>query len=252
MREYASIAHNRIIKSDEDENGFGGGIYLGKGSVTMQDNSTVKDNAANWGGGIYLEEGSVTMQDNSTVKGNAANVGGGICVDAAAAVLVMKGSAEVSGNKTGGESEPGGGVYLRQGKFDMYENAVISGNSASNGGGVMVGGPEKTRVTLQMFNDAVIRGNKAGYMGGGVCVDGSGALRMRDNAAIRDNSAVAGGGILMLGYLDTGDNAAVTGNTASQIGGGLLIGKNGTDIDGSIRVSNNHAPEGPEYIYFNN
>jgi hypothetical protein len=237
----------------------GGGITIIDGSLNMQDYAEISNNVITkrsgenedgLGGGIYLEKGSVTMQGNSTIKGNRANYGGGVCVDGTAAVFIMKGRSEISGNSA--EGKRGGGVYLRQGKFDMYENAAISGNSSFDGGGVFLGGVEKQHVTFQMFNNAVIRENKTGNLGGGVYITDLGTLRMRNQSGIRDNSALGGGGILVLGHLDCGDNVTVTENTASQAGGGLLIAKNGSDVDGDVMVVNNKAPEGPEYIYFNN
>ncbi len=109
--------------------GYGGGIYISSGELTLK-NSTVMDSyAGNAGGGIYIAGGAVTI-NNCTISGNTSNNGGGI---GNAGVLTVTNSTVSSNN-----ANRGGGIHnLGAGALLTVMNSTLSGNySNTNGGGI--------------------------------------------------------------------------------------------------------------------
>ncbi|MDE6704648.1 MAG: leucine-rich repeat domain-containing protein [Treponemataceae bacterium] len=102
--------------------------------VTLGDGATVCNNKkVGYGGGVYISDGSLTM-DGGAVTGNEASNGysaGGVCVSSG--TFTMK-HGTISGNTT---TANGGGVYVNKGTFTM-SGGEISGNNAGCGGGVYV------------------------------------------------------------------------------------------------------------------
>ena len=113
----------------------GGGVVLISGSLTMNDDAKIVDNAAgSTGGGVYVSDSIFTMNDNATISGNIAGSGGGV-----------RGSVIMNGGKITGNTATyyGGGVYLLAGLPGAADDSLtmnageISGNQASqNGGGI--------------------------------------------------------------------------------------------------------------------
>jgi len=71
----------------------------------------------------------------------------------------------------------------------------VSGNSASDGGGIYVDGVDELR-------NSTVSGNFAGHQGGGIFVDGVVALF---NSTVTDNLALEGAGIFLQNPTATGD-----------------------------------------------
>jgi len=147
----------------------------------------------------FILEKNITLMGHSGNNGRIVNVNGGI--------FKMNEGATISGN-------PGGGVQVYIGSFEMI-GGVITGNTAQYGGGVYVGDSRTFTMT-----GGTISGNTASQ-GGGVYLAGSypgGTLNMR-------------GGI-------------ITGNIAREYGGGVYVGsgkinKNGGTITGYNSDQNN-------------
>ena len=113
-------------------------------------------------------------------------------------------------------SSIGGGIY------DLYQglsisNCVLTGNSASSGGGGIGFGGSGSQASLTVSN-CTITGNTAVNSGAGIFFDSSGSLTVQ-NSTISNNS---GGGGIGAGGTGTLTNCAVSGNS----GGGI----NGTNI----------------------
>lgn len=114
------------------------------------------------------------------------------------------------GNPTTPGDNGGGGVYLENGGLELV-SCVISGNTASYGGGVFQQGASGS-VTA---TDSLIQGNTATVHGGGLYVEGSATLT----------------------------NTTLDGNIAAFHGGGLHVDKGNAALNGGI-VSNNRANGG--------
>jgi hypothetical protein len=98
----------------------------------------------------------------------------------------------------------------------VLQNIVISGGNAAAGGGLLVERP--AYVTLN--NEAYITGNK-GTSGGGVNV--SGQLAMKGGSVLRNTAANGGGVFIAVGGAFTMAGGEITGNQASNAGGGVTV-----------------------------
>lgn len=153
-------------------------------------------------GGIFNMNTGTTLQNNVNTTGN----GGGVYVAGGSGIFNMNGG-KISGNI----ATNGGGVFVAGGTFNMY-GGTISGNTATNGGGVY---SNASINPLNIGDTAVIKGNKKS-----------------DNAT--NNVYLPSGKTITLG---TGSNAPTTGmevwvklesgsvivNSASGFGSGKLL-----------------------------
>ncbi|RFF30864.1 choice-of-anchor Q domain-containing protein [Wenzhouxiangella sediminis] len=239
----------------------GGGIFAYGGDVSLS-NVTISDNTAygsgggkgpsyGYGGGVAVIYGSLSVTNGSIITGNGSAYGGGIAHSGPQ--LLVQGS-EISDN----QSYAGGGVINRPpqriGRGDVaygmfFENAVISGNSAAEGGGLNVIGP------LSLI-DTEISNNDAAYVAGGVFARSlSGPNRgvsseiVVSGSAIVNNSAgyEAGGGWMDAKYGMVMENTTVSGNTAQAVGGLYTIeGPNGNPVVfNGVTITGNSATDGP-------
>ena len=128
----------------------GGGVYVSGGTFTMNGNASVTSNRATdrdngTGGGVYVVDGTFTMNDNASITGNTAT-----------------------------STDGGVGVYTTSTTATFTMNGgTISGNTATNGGGVGVygtGSAFATNGSAFIMNGGAISGNTATNNGGGVYV----------------------------------------------------------------------------------
>ena len=219
----------------------GGGVYVSGGTFTMNGNASVTSNRATdrdngTGGGVYVVDGTFTMNDNASITGNTAT-----------------------------STDGGVGVYTTSTTATFTMNGgTISGNTATNGGGVGVygtGSAFATNGSAFIMNGGAISGNTATNNGGGVYVSKSGTFEMHNSASVTGNTASDntadqgnGGGVYVYsGTFEMNDTASVSGNTATNsksenttYGGGVYVSSNGTfNMNGeATSVSNNKATNG--------
>lgn len=133
----------------------GGGIYIqnalgaNSGIVTLLPGTVIEQNTAStYGGGILADGGRVRMHASDTViRDNIAGVGGG-------GVAVTAGELSV-------------GRFVATAANGSATGALIQGNSAGSGGGVLVAG-----VNSYLFaNELIVNGNAATTTGGGIYAD---------------------------------------------------------------------------------
>lgn len=135
---------------------FGGGIAVYGGTVEIS-GGTIKNNRAAaitygsspyddvGGGGIYVEKGTVNFKDGTIrenfLDGAKKNCGAGVFIDAGGTFNMSGGSitdCKPNPDVTTHKPSKGGGVYVRlDGKFIM-NGGTISGNQATDGGGVYI------------------------------------------------------------------------------------------------------------------
>ena len=201
----------------------GGGMYLDSSDPTLTGNIVTGNSAVQYGGGLYLES-SDPMLNNNTISDNSATRGGGLYLRHSAPTLNNN---TVSDNSEGGvissfsyptltnntiTGNSGGGVSLADGT--LIGN-LITGNSATRGGGLSLG-PDAT------VRGNTITGNSAYFDGGGVYLVGSGTTL--ENNIISGNSAGRdGGGVYLSSDVATLDNNTISDNSSSQNGGGLFL-----------------------------
>ncbi len=182
----------------------GGGIASETKYGTTISDSTISGNTAVNGGGLELfglsglpgfsaKYNSVDVTD-STISGNSATNGSGIEIYGALPGSPIKIEASTISGNHGGANSFGGGLLIN---FDVYSpidviDSTISGNSATNGGGVSLsdGG------TVPLLGHA-----------------GKGSISF-DNSTIAGNAATATGGGIYLGEYTTGSPATKKSGTA--------------------------------------
>jgi len=188
----------------------GGGILSATKYGTTIDSSTISNNTASYGGGLAVfgpfetdspDDNSVLVQ-GSTISGNQAPAGAGIEIgyDEGSTPVTVRAST-ISGNR-GGSASFGGGVLIDGTLNSPFElvNSTISGNSATDGGGVSLGD------------------------GGYDNLLGPGGSISFDNSTIAQNTAENSGGGIYLGQYNSGygnqsataaiNSTIVAGNTA--------------------------------------
>lgn len=267
-----------FIQKDSTSNGFGGGVYLHQGNITMN-NATIGGSAAelgnytgNSGGGIYVNSGSATMLSTTIQYNKAENgSGGGMYVGGGDVFInpneIGTGIRSSISNNTAGQH--GGGVYTGNGKLIAYgsfsesgaqsNHIQITNNKASsgNGGGIYCQGASNSQSWEYdiRLRRVTIGNNEAGGSGGGIYLH-KGKISVIDGA-INGNTATANGGGV---YTEEGNidiNATrderfaseIMGNTAGINGGGLNTHKGyirifGTSKDQRIPIANNVATTG--------
>ena len=186
-------------------NSNGGGVYVESGTFYMYGGSITGNSAGNTndltdGGGVYLNGGTFHMSGGSIIGNGSGRSGGGVYV-ANNSTFTLSGSASITGNWTNGS---GGGVYVRDSgsKFEMHDNASITGNKADTGGGVHVG----WNGTFHMSGGSITGNNVKNKSGGGVNLT-SGTVTVSGSASITGN--VKGG---------SESNGIYTGGTANNVG----------------------------------
>jgi len=135
----------------------------------------------------------------------------------------------------------GGGIGIYDGTLNLV-NSVVSGNAASEGGGIFSIG------TLNVIN-STISSNSALYGGG---IESLGVVNI-SNSVISDNSSGFGGGILDNNIADSGSititDSTFSNNSADYSGGGISSNNGNIHMANSV-FSDNSAGEGGA-IYMN-
>ena len=248
-----SLRHLTLSGGDEEDLGYGGGIFFrGDGSLQIS-NSIIRSNVAGYGGGIYAEgtgtNAELIIGANVTISSNTARYsGGGIFVDGIKMSMREQDSVIAFNTANGGAGSGfGGGLVLRS-RDNLHAHALIGGGGSDDGFGT-------------------IFGNRARYGGGVAIIGGDGAdadaqLDLYTSQAdrrtvIRQNVAtVAGGGLYVQTALSVGPpllfadssayvwNADIVGNSApegaashlsqSQVGAGLFVNDFGNAPVGAV------------------
>jgi CSLREA domain-containing protein len=218
---FASNIENTTIENNQAVNG--GGIWNGRtmnSGVGLQlISDTIRNNTATGnGGGLYSETTVGNLNNRVEVTGgaisnNGALKGAGIWNGSQLTVT----SALINGNVASGDA---GGINS-DGKL-ILNSSTVSGNTAVNGGGVLIGSHQFQAGTIEK---STISGNTASGRGGGMFVNNTnGQMASGDttvtNSTISGNQAASGGGFsveafknrLNLSLTTIANNAAPTGS----------------------------------------
>ncbi len=229
-----TISGNKATGGNGTDTGLGGGVYntgtfeMSGGTIggTTDDD---KNTASLQGGGVYINDGSFTMS-GGTISGNEAaagrsGLGGGVFVNSGAFTMID--NATISNNKA---AISAGGVYNSRGKFTM-ESGSISGNTASNGGGVY------NTFTFEM-SGGTISGNEAAKGGG---VYNSSTFTMSGGTISRNTATNDGGGVYNTSSFEmTGGTISGNETTAVSVGsGGGVYNTSSFTMSGEATISEN-------------
>ena len=177
-----------------------GGVYVGAGTVVMEDGAEISDNTSYYGAGVaVIDSSSYFIMNGGKISGNAggtfvSNWGGGMYVCGGANVTMNGG--EISGNTAVG-SGYGGGVYLDRGLFTL-NGGKICDNTAPNGGGM------------------------CGYYNYGSGYGQTIYFKMT-GGEISGNTATSGGGVYLCSHGFEMTGGKITGNTATGSGGAVYM-----------------------------
>jgi len=136
----------------------------------------------------------------------------------------------------GGSSTYGGAIFLPQSDTLTIDSCVISGNTASHGGGIYC---NSSTLTVQ---NSTISGNNATQGGGGISIEAGSTVTI-DNATISGNTANVGGGIFNDGNILHISNSSITGNGPVNTGGGIYNSSSGMMLT-NVTISGNTANAG--------
>lgn len=213
---------------------YGGGLWIGPDTEVIGTNVQIYDNTApGYGGGVRMRSGHLTLSD-SNIYNNTAPIGGGVYATKESTytlALDLPYWADVHDNHSTTGSGLGGGVYLREGTISLADCSDIYYNDAISGGGAYL-----VTSTLTINGTcSEIDSNTANATGGGVYAQGS-YIFMQDQVELLYNTAGAtstadGGGA----YLDNSnlysDRSAIYYNTASDDGGGVYAVNSGVVME---------------------
>lgn len=211
-----------VTKIDGNSAGSAVEIAASVGGTTRIDGFTITNGRAVVGGGIYLNQNGSPEILNNTITGNsAAYDGGGIFSNFGC-------SPTIAGNKIVGNGAlaNGGGIRSTTGSA-VITNNFISGNSATNGGGVCCG--NTTTASYEYVINNTIFGNAASSAGGGVYLNALSYARLSNNIIAYNSSGIykqSGSGVPVLTKNDLYSNGSY--NYSGLSAGGTDITSNPT------------------------
>ena len=182
-------------------------------------NATIKDvSSGSIGAGVYISDGSSFNMYGGAVSGNTTNYyAAGIFIGKNAEANIAGG--EISNNKAESENGNyafGGGIY-NEGKLNITEKSVISGNSSSHYGGGIYNSRYKTSgedYTAECtIRDSYVNNNTALWYGGGIY----------NNSDYDSSAEVCSGAKLTIENTQISGNIVGDENSTKSAGGGIYI-----------------------------
>ena len=204
--------------------------------TSLDDNSRVLNFTA--------ASGDLTLNSLTITGGRTNGVledGGGVRFLSTGALAL--GQSNLSGNSVVGPGSDGGGIYTDIGSVTLTDSIVSGNRSNDDGGGIYSddGAVFLTRSTVS--------GNTASDYGGGIYSDG-GAVSLTSSTVSGNAAGEHGGGIFSDGGAVSLTSSIVSGNTADGYGGGIY-GEGGAISLTSSTVSGNAAGDHGGGIFTN-
>jgi hypothetical protein len=179
---------------------YGGGIYTGYGSLTLNNCIITGNKAVDASGGIGQRNGNLTIQNCTIANNVAGGEGGGIGIEDNAMVLIQ--NSTISGNNantspTNNDRRGGGGIWCSDSTLRI-QNSTISGNTVGSRSPLVAGyftggGIDFYRGSLTIESTTITR-NTAATHGGGIAANasfGTATLTLR-NSIVSGDSDVTG------------------------------------------------------------
>lgn len=186
LANYCDILENEAGDQNSNDNGHGGGIFVGNGKIEIENTTIGKNISHANGGGLCILNGDISATLSSIQENVATNNGGGIYnEDGKIRFYGSRASLNIS-------QASGGGIFANTGKIftGPYINThsqIIQNSAKDSGGGIY------NYQGIIMLSGDEIKGNKAlNGDGGGICIN-SGDIIM-SGGKINDNAAVNGNG----------------------------------------------------------
>ena len=194
-------------------NGYGGGIYITKGTVKLGDYAKICDNqAGNSGGGVYVSDGATLFMYGKALIGDK------LSTDTGVATATSTDYGNYAQYQGGGGIYNGGAVYIGYSGFDTDGTTLIE-SSIDNGYGVIRG---------WTMNE------------GGGAIRNNGTLKIKSGSFAYNKSSTAGGAIVCASNA-TISGGLFVGNEASGGGAISVSGSKTLTVDGPAVFKNNNA-----------
>lgn len=240
---YTNITMTGGTISGNKTEGSGGGVLLqSMSTMTMEDGIIEKNRTGKDGGGIYVSTNCTFHMNGGQIRDNTAERSGGGLYNLKSTVNYNTG--KITGNTA--VSNGGGIVMSGEGYVgNMKKGMVITGNSAVNGGALVVQG----RYTLNM-EDVNLTDNTATGNGGAIYLSNNSFLNIKGGSITNHNcdgyggatftttnstlnmsgTTISGnkagyGGAMSLGGTVNMENATIAQNEAANEGGGIYCHK---------------------------
>jgi len=220
----------------------GGAIFIGAGTVNLN-NSKLLDNQAGGRGGAIMSYGLLNVT-NSEFANNKGASGGALHLTAGSNPVTIKSSLFHDNQTTGTTSDTGrgGAIHIVSGAVVTLENSTLKNNKARSNIGATGGGIYNS-ATVNLTN-VTLTGNVAPE-GGGLYNGGTATLI---NSMLNGNAADRiGGGIANFSGTANLSNVTLNGNTA--LAGGGMSNNQGTANLTAVTVNDNQASDGGGGIY---
>lgn len=213
---------NAVFVGDTASGGGGAIASYGVNSTLTISGTTFESNSSNGplGGGALLNSSLTTITDSMFKNNSASFSGGAIANSSGGSLTLLRTTVKANGVGLGMR---GGGVFNSATLVVNY--STISGNSASQGGGIAnmtLSGSTSVRALL-----STVSGNTASDRGGGIFNDTGATVLLTDSTLANNSSAAEGGGIYQQGTVTMGGSILAANNPGAA-------GTTGADIFGSV------------------
>lgn len=198
-----------------NEASYGGGIYVGAGSVKLGNGTVITKNVAtNFGGGVYVENGANLFMYGTALIGESAST-----------------STEVANSTSncGNYAYSGGGIYNKGNVYLGYTTTSDTSVSLNSNYGVR-------------RNYAYSSGQYGGEGGGYACVS-SGSLYIASGAISLNGALRKGGGLYAAGKVAI-TGGTIESNSAGTDGGGIYVYYDDVSISNATIKSNTASGNG--------
>lgn len=192
----------------------GGGVVARNSPLRLRRGSAISNNETNgYGGGVFTD-GDIVADDDCSITSNAAHYGGGVAGPYTHSLYVRgvqttggDGLFEISGNIATGKQpmwlvdDGAGGGLLSDGGMYLERVAVRDNQTNQRSGGIAVAFGKFT------MKDSVVARNHAALFGGGISTSYNAVLLER--VSIHDNDAGMHGGGMIINANDTPNSASL-------------------------------------------
>ncbi|MBQ7144705.1 MAG: InlB B-repeat-containing protein [Oscillospiraceae bacterium] len=204
-------------------NGCGGGVYGKNSSVTIQDETTISscqaEASTGYGGGVYLNGGGLSMS-GGTISENTAKNGGGVFATGGSVNITLNGG-KINENRA---AFSGGGVRLEAGAKLTLNSGEINGNQTSSSGEVYAGGISIKNGTVTIAGGSVsnnsVKSTGKLAQGGGIYLD-TGTLTVTGGEISGNTAETTKAGAAIVGQ---GGAVFVKGGATMNLSGGTISG----------------------------
>jgi hypothetical protein len=235
------------VEASNNTSGFGAGLRLRHGTVSVTD-SSFTDNTATYegGAGVWLYGGTFDFT-GVTVSDNVSTNGGGLRIGSFSTVNIA--DSDITGNSASGR---GGGILITNTNLQAntkvtLTNTSVTGNTAAGGGG----GISVDNARLYTDN-ADISDNDGNFASG--TSNGGGVLLVNSQAefvssTLYGNAAYAGGGVSTVNSTVHVLYSGVTSNSATQGGALSMTARSVVTIDHALLANNSGTLGGALWMY---